>query len=174
MADYRFSAQVISRAKGQSSVASAAYRSASRMVDERTGQIHDYTRKGGLVHSEILAPDSTPEWMLDRSQLWNAVEAVERRSDAQLAREVQLSLPHELAPDQRRELVLGFVQEQFVDRGMIADIAIHEPGKNGDQRNHHAHVMLSMRELTGEGFGKKNREWNSCLLYTSPSPRDPE
>ena len=161
MADYRLSAQVISRGKGQSSVASAAYRSASRLVDERTGEIHDYGRKGGLIHSEVMTPEGTPDWMQDRAQLWNAVEAVERRKDAQLAREVQLSLPHELTQAQRQALVLGFVQEQFVSRGMIADVAIHAPSDKGDQRNHHAHVMLTMRNLTVDGFGKKNRDWNS-------------
>jgi len=161
MADYRFSAQVISRGKGQSSVASAAYRSASRLVDERTGEIHDYGRKGGLIHAEVLTPEGTPEWMQDRAQLWNAVEATERRKDAQLAREIQLSLPHELTDEQRKELAREFVQSQFVNQGMIADIAIHAPSDVGDQRNHHAHVMLTMRELAGDGFGKKNRDWNS-------------
>lgn len=161
MADYRLSAKVISRGKGQSAVASAAYRAASNLRDERTGQTCDYSRKQGVTHCEVLAPEGTPEWMHDRAQLWNAVEAVERRKDAQLAREVQLSLPHELTDEQRRELVLGFAQEQFVNHGMIADIAIHAPSADGDQRNHHAHVMLTMRELTGEGFGKKVRDWNS-------------
>lgn len=161
MADYRLSAQVISRKAGRSAVASAAYRSASQMRDERTGEMHDFRKKGGLVHEEILAPENAPDWMHDREQLWNAVEAAERRKDAQLAREIQLSLPHELTPEQRLELVRGFVQGQFVDRGMIADLAVHEPGKFGDDRNHHAHIMLTMRELTGEGFGQKNRDWNS-------------
>lgn len=164
MADYRFSAQVISRGKGQSSVASAAYRSASRLVDERTGEIHDYTRKQGVTHSEVMTPKATPEWMQDRQQLWSAVEAVERRKDAQLAREVQLSLPHELTNEQRTELVRGFIQEQFVSRGMIADIAIHAPSDKGDDRNHHAHVMFTMRELTDEGFANKRRDWNSPEL----------
>lgn len=167
MADYRFSANVISRGKGQSSVASAAYRSSSRLVDERTGQIHDYTRKSGVTHSEVLTPEGTPEWMLDRAQLWNAIEAVERRKDAQLSREVQLSLPHELNPEQRKRLVLDFVQEQFVNQGMIADVAIHAPSKAGDERNHHAHIMLTMRELTAEGFGKKNRDWNKSENLTN-------
>jgi len=161
VADYRFSANVISRGKGQSSVASAAYRSSSRLIDERTGEIHDYTRKTGVTHSEVMTPEGTPEWMKDRTQLWNAVESVERRKDAQLSREVQLSLPHELDQAQRKELVLGFVQEQFVTRGMIADVAIHAPSEAGDERNHHAHIMLTMRELVGDGFGKKNRDWNS-------------
>lgn len=172
MADYRFSAQAISRGKGQSSVASAAYRSASRLVDERTGEIHDYTRKQGVIHSEVLTPANTPEWMADRTQLWNAVEAVETRKNSQLAREIQLSLPHELTQDQRRELVRDFVQEQFVDRGMIADINVHLPDKQGDERNHHAHIMLTMRELTAEGFHAKKatptaRSWNDDDLLKS-------
>jgi len=162
VADYRLSAQIIKRSEGKSAIASAAYRSASRLYDERTGESHDYGRKAGVIHCEILAPDNSPEWMHDRAQLWNAVEAVERRGDAQLAREIQLSLPHELDREQRLELARGFVQEQFVNQGMIADVAIHEPsGHGGDDRNHHAHVMLTMRELTSDGFGKKNRDWNS-------------
>ncbi len=157
MADYRLSANIISRKAGQSSVASAAYRSGSRLIDERTGETHDYTRKGGVLHSEILTPANTPDWMRDRAQLWNAIEAVERRGDAQLSREIQLSLPHELTDEQRRKLVREFVERQFVDQGLIADVAIHAPGKIGDERNHHAHVMLTTRELTGGGFGKKIR-----------------
>ena len=134
-------------------------------MDERTGEIHDYTRKQGVIHSEVLTPANTPEWMADRTQLWNAVEAVETRKNSQLAREIQLSLPHELTHDQRRELVRDFVQEQFVARGMIADINIHLPDKQGDERNHHAHVMLTMRELTADGFHSKKatptaRSWN--------------
>ena len=155
MADYRLSAQIISRSKGQSSIASAAYRAAARLHDERTGETHDYTRKGGVVYSAVLAPDNAPEWMRDRARLWQAVEAVEKRKDAQLAREVQLSLPHELTPEQRQALVVGFVREQYVAKGMIADVAIHTPNRAGDERNHHAHIMLTLRSLTGDGFGKK-------------------
>jgi len=164
MADFRLSAKIIKRSIGQSSVAAAAYRSADRFDDERTGITHDYTRKGGVVHAEILAPEQTPDWMFDRQELWNAVEKVERRKDAQLAREIQLSLPHELTDEQRLTLVRGFVQEQFVDHGMIADLAVHHPDQQSDTRNHHAHVMLTMRELSSDGFGKKNRDWNNPEL----------
>jgi hypothetical protein len=162
VADYRLSAKVISRAKGQSSIASAAYRAAAQLHDIRTGETHDYTRKQGVVFSAIVAPDNAPDWMRDRGQLWQAVEAAEKRRDAQLAREVQLSLPHELTQEQREALLLGFVQEQFVNRGMIADVAIHLPDRDGDERNHHAHVMLTMRSLTGDGFGNKVRDWNDA------------
>lgn len=161
MADYRLSAKIIGRSSGRSSVAAAAYRAAEQLVDDRTGLDHDYTRKNGVLHSEIMTPDDAPDWMKDRATLWNAVEAVERRKDAQLAREIQLSLPHELNEAQNHELVLGFIQSHFVDRGMIADVAIHAPDRQGDQRNIHAHVMLTTRVLTSDGFGKKNREWNT-------------
>ncbi|MCA0948502.1 MobA/MobL family protein [Salipiger pacificus] len=160
MASYRFSASVISRSTGRSAVAAAAYRAAALLQDDRYGESYDYRPKGGVLHSEIMAPENTPVWMHNREQLWNAVESAERRKDAQLAREIQLSLPHELDDDQRRDLVRSFVAEQFVASGMIADVAIHAPHRQGDQRNHHAHVMLTMRELTSEGFGKKVRDWN--------------
>jgi len=162
MATYRFEAKIIGRSRGSSATASVAYRTAERLADERTGEVFDYTRRRGVLHTEILAPDGTPDWMHDRAQLWNAVERVEKRKDAQLARDLVLSLPHELTHGQRVELVRGFVQAEFVSHGMIADIAIHAPDRRGDQRNHHAHVMLTMRELTGEGFGKKARAWNDA------------
>jgi hypothetical protein len=161
LAVYRLSATIIGRSGGRSATAAAAYRAGIEIFDARTGERHDYTRRSGVAHTEILAPDNTPEWMRDRVQLWNAVEQVEKRKDAQLAREILLSLPHELDDDQRRELVRDFVAGQFVAKGMIADIAIHRPDREGDNRNHHAHIMLSTRELTGEGFSGKARDWNS-------------
>lgn len=161
MAIYHLSAKVISRAGGRSSVAAAAYRTAGRLRDDRQGLEHDYSRKGGVVHSEIMAPESAPDWMRDRDQLWNAVEAVEKRRDAQLAREIEVALPRELDRGERLELLRGFVQREFVDRGMIADVAIHEGKARDGHGQPHAHVMLTMRELTGEGFGKKDRSWNA-------------
>ena len=160
MATYRLEAKIIGRSQGRSATASAAYRAAERIDDERTGQGFDYTRKRGVLHSEILAPADTPAWMQDRAQLWNAVEKVEKRKDAQLARDLVLSLPHELTDEQRRDLVREFVRGEFVAQGMIADLSIHAPDRRGDDRNHHAHVMLTMRELAGDGFGKKVRAWN--------------
>jgi hypothetical protein len=164
MAIYRFSAQVISRSTGRSATAAAAYRAGSAIPDQRTGVIHDYTRRGGVMHAEIMTPPGTPAWMKDRIQLWNAVEAVEKRKDAQLSREIQLALPFELPPEARLDLVRRFVSGEFVDRGMIADFAIHAPHRQGDNRNHHAHVMLTMRELTSNGLGPKNRDWNAREL----------
>jgi hypothetical protein len=97
----------------------------------------------------------------DRSALWNAVEQSEARVNSQVAREVRVALPSELTLEQNRDLVCAFVQDQFVGRGMIADIALHAPGREGDQRNHHAHIMLTTREIGPEGFGAKNRDWNA-------------
>ena len=144
--------------------AAAAYRSAERILDERTAMLHDYTRRGGVEHTEVMAPHDAPSWVQDRAALWNAVEQAEKRKDAQLAREIQLSLPHELTPEERRELARSFVQQSFVDRGMVADLAIHGPDRQGDQRNHHAHVLLTMRDIVDDGFGKKNRGWNDREL----------
>ena len=164
MAIYHFDASVISRSKGRSATAASAYRAAERVVDRRTGEMHDYTRKHGVEHTEILAPAHAPDWARDRSALWNAVEQIERRKDAQVSREVRVALPSELSVEQNRDLVRGFVQEQFVARGMVADIALHAPGREGDQRNHHAHIMLTTREIGPEGFGAKNRDWNAKEL----------
>jgi hypothetical protein len=164
MAAYRFSAQVIGRSSGRSATAAAAYRAAAEIMDERTGLLHDYTRKSGVLHSEILAPENTPAWMHDRAQLWNAVEAAEKRKDAQLCRELLLSLPHELTDADRLDLVRSFVRDELVQRGMVADVSLHRPHREGDDRNHHAHVLLTMRSLTGEGFGAKTRDWNDPAL----------
>jgi len=161
MAIFHLSAKVVSRSGGRSAVAAAAYRSGGVLRDERSGDEHNYSRKGGVVHAEILAPETAPDWMRDRSQLWNAVERVEKRKDAQLAREVEVSLPRELSRDARIDLLRAFVAEQFVARGMIADIAVHEGRARDGGGQPHAHVMLTMRNLTGEGFGPKNRDWNA-------------
>ena len=160
MAIYHLAAKVIGRSSGRSATGAAAYRSAERIADERSGQVFDYTRKGGVEYREVVAPANAPEWMKDREQLWNAVETVEARKDAQLAREVEVALPRELSKEQRIDLVRGFVKEEFVDRGMVADIAVHNPRHADGEERPHAHVMLTMRELTGEGFGPKNRDWN--------------
>lgn len=161
VAIFHLSAKVIGRSGGRSSVAAAAYRTAGRLRDDRQGVEHDYTRKGGVVHTETILPENAPDWMSDRDQLWNAVEAIEKRRDAQLAREIEVSLPRELDGPARLELLRGFVQREFVDRGMIADVAVHEAKARDGQAQPHAHVMLTMRELTGDGFGKKDRAWNA-------------
>ena len=167
MAQYRLSVNMIGRSSGRSATAAAAYRAGARIMDHETGLTHDYTAKRGVLHSEIITPDNTPEWMQDREQLWNAVHAVETRKNSQLAREIQLSLPHELTAEQHANLVRRFVEEQCVARGMIADIAIHAPSSapGADERNHHAHVMLTTREFFGDGWAKnKNRDWHQTEM----------
>ena len=109
MAIYHLSAKVITRAKGQSVIACAAYRAGERLNDERHGEVYDYTKKQDIAHSEILLPDNAPQWMRDRGKLWNAVEQSEKRKDAQLAREVQVALPRELTLSQNIELTREFV-----------------------------------------------------------------
>jgi len=164
MAIYHFSAKVISRAAGRSAVAAAAYRSASRLRDERLDRAHDFTHKAGVVHSEVMLPDDAPEDWRDRERLWNDVEAAELRKDAQLSREIEFAIPREMSQAQGIELARDFVQAEFVDRGMVADLNVHwDIGADGSPKPH-AHVMLTMREADGEGFGKKVREWNRTEL----------
>jgi Ti-type conjugative transfer relaxase TraA len=166
MAIYHFSAKVISRAAGSSAVASAAYRSASRLRDDRLDRHHDFSNKSGVIHSEVLMPDGAPEEWRDREQLWNDVEAVEVRKDAQLAREIEFAIPRELDQAQGIELARDFVQREFVDRGMVADLNVHwDVGADG-QPQPHAHVMLGMREVSEQGFGQKVRDWNRTELLT--------
>jgi Ti-type conjugative transfer relaxase TraA len=164
MAIYHFSAKVISRASGSSAVASAAYRSAERLHDDRLDRDHDFTNKSGVVHSEVLLPESAPERLGDRSTLWNEVEATELRKDAQLAREVEFAIPRELNRQQGIELTRDFVQAEFVERGMVADLNVHwDIGADGLAKPH-AHVMLTMREVNEDGFGAKVRDWNKTEL----------
>ena len=164
MAIYHFSAKVISRANGSSAVASAAYRSASELHDERLGRNHDFSNKAGVIHREVMLPEGAPERLNDRATLWNEVEAGEKRKDAQLAREVEFSIPREMSEKQGVALAQEFVKKQFVDRGMVADLNVHwDKAKDGSPKPH-AHVMLAMREVGPEGFGKKVRDWNSTEL----------
>lgn len=164
MAIYHFSAKVIARSAGRSAVAAAAYRSASRLYDERTERPCDYTRKSGVLHSEIMAPAHAPDRWQDRQALWNEVEWGEKRKDAQLAREIEFALPREMHSDDAIELARSFVQREFVARGMVADLNVHcDVGEDGLPRPH-AHVMLAMREVKTDGFGAKVRDWNSTAL----------
>jgi Ti-type conjugative transfer relaxase TraA len=156
MAIYHLSAKIISRKHGQSVVASAAYRSASEIHDERLDLNFNYTKKRGVEHTEIMAPAGAPAWVHDRSKLWNAVESAEKRKDAQLAREIELALPVELKKGEQLALLKDFVTQQFVSKGMVADFAIHRD----NPENPHAHVLLTLRQLTPEGFGAKARAWN--------------
>lgn len=163
MASYHLHAQIIGRAKGHSAIAAAAYRSASRLVDRATGQVHDYSRKRGTVHSEVMLPKGAASWLADREKLWNHVHAREHRHDAQLCREINLALPHELTAEQRLDVLRKFVDTQFVSKGMVADIAVHAPvpERGDDPRNHHAHIMLTFRQISADGLSRiKSRAWN--------------
>jgi Ti-type conjugative transfer relaxase TraA len=160
MAIYHFSVQVIGRAAGRSAVAAAAYRSGSRLHDERIERSHDFSNKRGVVHSEVLLPEEAPEQWRDRERLWNDVEAFEVRKDAQLAREVEFALPREMSEAQGIELVRDFVQAEFVDHGMIADLNVHWDIAEDGTAKPHAHVMLTMRNVDENGFGPKVRDWN--------------
>lgn len=167
MASYHFSAQAVKRSEGRSVVAMAAYRAGERLRDERRGVDADYSRRRGVVHAEILAPEGSAAWLLDREQLWNGVERSEVRRDAQLAREINMALPCELTDAQRLVLVREFVRAQFVSLGMVADLAIHAPvtEKGDDPRNFHAHVLLTLRQAGGGGLRRvKTREWNSDAM----------
>lgn len=178
MAIYHFSAQILSRAPqaqadgrerpGSNAVAAAAYRSGERLTDRQTGRAHDYSRRRGVVHSEIMVPEGSADWLRNRQQLWNAVERAEFRRDAQLAREFNMALPHELDPGQRLQLVREFVAREFVGRGMVADVALHDPVDDQNPRNFHAHVMVTLRRATSVGLDAvKTREWNSRDLLAS-------
>jgi hypothetical protein len=147
-----------------SAVAASAYQSGRKLRDERNGQVQDYSRKRGVVMSTVLTPEGAPEWMGDPERLWNAVEFREdesnRHESAQLARSLDVALPVELTREENKALALA-IGGEFVARGMVAQISVHdEEPKAGQVRNPHCHILLTMREVTPEGFGKKNREWN--------------
>jgi Ti-type conjugative transfer relaxase TraA len=160
MAIYHLHVKVIGRTSGASAVASAAYRSASRLRDDRLDRSHDFSTKCGVVHSEVVLPEEAPEAWSDRERLWNDVEAFEVRKDAQLAREVEFALPREMTQAQGIELARDFVQAEFVDQGMIADLNVHWDMAEDGRPKPHAHVMLTMRSVDENGFGPKVRDWN--------------
>ncbi len=161
VASFLMQVQTIQRGEGRSSVAAAAYRSGQALTDERLAMDFDFGAKDGVEFSEILAPATAPAAFQDRQVLWNAAEKSEARKDAVPARELLLALPHELTFEQRRALVRAFVAEKLVARGMIADVAFHRPGKEGDQRNFHAHILVTTRRVGPEGFGAKDSAWRT-------------
>lgn len=172
MAIYHLNVKIISRAKGQSSVGSVAYRRATQMFDARQGRHFDYSKKNNVIHSEICIPKDAPDWLKDITALqgsepsqasekfWNLVEHTEKRLDSELAREIEFSLPVELNQEQSIRLAREFIQEQFLPLGMVADFSIH-----WEKGNPHVHLLLSTRTLTATGFHpKKEREWRSKEL----------
>lgn len=159
MAIYYFDVSSVSRNSGKksaSSVAASAYQNRARYTDERTGTTYDYTKKGGLYYSGILAPENAPESLTASPlTLWNTIEAIEKRKDARLAKDFKISLLVELTPEQNKALILDFAQQAFVSKGMIVDLAIHDIDTQP-----HSHIKTTTRELTPEGFGGKVREWD--------------
>ena len=165
MVIYHFSVKAISRADGKSVVACAAYRAGEKLTCEHYGKVQDYTRKTGVEHSQIYAPDNTNEKLLDRETLWNAVEKSERRKDALLAREFEIAFPQELNKEQRQTLLEELCQDLVKKHGVIVDAAIHAPHTHGgsDERNYHAHIMFTTRSINPENGGfsaKKYRDFS--------------
>ena len=157
MASYHLSVKTIKRSAGRSATAAAAYRVGERIECQREGRIHDYTRKQGIKETFILTPKEAPDWAMDRSKLWNEVEASETRRNSVTAREWELALPSEISDEDRSQITRDFAQELVSRYGVAVDVAIHEPHREGDQRNHHAHVLTSTRKLEPEGFTAKTR-----------------
>jgi ATP-dependent exoDNAse (exonuclease V) alpha subunit len=165
MAIYHLSVKPVSRAGGRSATAAIAYRSAEKVHDLTTDEVFDYTRKRGVEHSEIVLPTEAAKqdinWARDRQALWNAAEMAEKRKDARVAREYEVALPHELKPGQRVELVRAFAGELANRYEVAVDFSIHAPHQSGDERNHHAHIMTTTREVTAIGLGAKaSIEWS--------------
>jgi len=151
MAIYHFSMQRISRGKGKSAVGSSAYRAGEKLKNERDGLTHDYTKRNDVVHKEIITPYNAPEWSGDRGKFWNEVERAEKRKDANTALEFNVALPKELNREKQIELVRNFVQENFTDKKIVADVTIHDK----QDGNPHAHIMINTRAINQDGFEDK-------------------
>ena len=158
IAIYHWNIGIVSRGKGKSAVAAAAYRSGEKLTNEWDGMTHDYTRKGGVVHTEIMLPPHAPPSFSDRSTLWNSVELYEKAGNAQLAREIDAALPIELSREEQIRLVREYCSSQFVSRGMCVDYAIHDT----DSGTPHCHIMLTMRPLDERGAwaAKSKKEYD--------------
>jgi len=157
MASYHLSVKTVKRSVGRTATAAAAYRAGERLSCEREGRMHDYTRKQGIEETFIVAPENAPAWVRDRAALWNAAEDRETRRNSVTAREWELALPSELSAEGRADLARGFAQA-LVDRyGIAADVALHAPHREGDQRNHHAHILTTTRVLCADGLTDKTR-----------------
>lgn len=158
MAIYHLSVKTISRSKGRSATAAAAYRAGVSIYDDRTETLHNYTRKQGVESSILITPDNAPDWASDRSNLWNAAEQSEKRKNSTVAREFEIALPAELDSQQREQLAYDFAQELVDKHGFAADVCIHQPDLHNDRSNHHAHILCTTRKLEVEGFTQKTRE----------------
>src|SRR5262249_29119461 len=162
LAFYSLLVKAISRRAGRSVVAAAAYRAAENIGDDRLGVVWDFTRKGGVLHSEIMTPAIAPEWAKDRAELWNAAERAENKStrwaSATTGRDIILALPHELSHEQRVAALREFAAALVKRYGVAVDFALHAPDRHGDARNYHAHLLMTTRRIGADGFGQKTRE----------------
>ncbi|MFJ5409562.1 MobQ family relaxase [Pectobacterium punjabense] len=157
MAIFHLEFKIVKRSEGMSSCRKAAYHARCRITDERTGNTYDFSHRSDLFHHQILAPASAPSHIIENSPaLWNEVEKVERQKDGQTARYFDVAIPCELSNEDKIKLVAEYCQKNFVDKGMIADIAFHDLNGN----NPHAHVILTLKPITVDGFVKKERSWN--------------
>jgi ATP-dependent exoDNAse (exonuclease V) alpha subunit len=176
MAIFHLSVKYISRNQGRSSVGASAYRAGEKLYNDYDGQTHDYTKKSGIIHKEILLPENAPQEFYDRQTFWNAVEQSEKRKDSRTAREIEIALPRELSIDEQVNLVRGYVQDNLISRGMCVDVSIHSGHQHRRDieniesksdniifpNNPHAHILIASRPVEKDGFcKKKNREWES-------------
>ena len=159
MAIYRLQIEPILRGEGHSSVGAAAYRAGERIRDDRTNEVHNHSRRKDVIHSEIMLPrelaKENMDWARNRASLWNSVESAESRKNARVAREIQVNLPHELPAERRVALARAFSQEVSDHYKVAVDLAVHEPRPSGDPRNHHAHLLMTTREVSPAGLGAK-------------------
>lgn len=158
MAIYHFSMKTISRSSGRTATAAAAYRSGTAVADRNTGEVHNYSYKKGVLGKGIVLPKGAPKWAFGRETLWNEAEAAEKRKNSTVAREIIVALPAELDKATRARLVRGFAEKLVIRHKCAVDYAIHEPNSKGDGRNHHAHLLMTTRRLTPDGFSEKTRE----------------
>ena len=156
MAIYHCTVQTIGRSSGRSSVGAAAYRAGEKLYNNHDGITHDYSNRKGVIHSEIMLPSNAPEIFADRSTLWNAIEEVSTRKDARTAREIEIAIPIEFDRPEGLQVIRDYVTSNFVEKGMCADVAIHD-----SDGNPHAHILLTTRNVGADGFGQTNRTWNA-------------
>ena len=168
MAIYHLSIKIISRGKGKSAVATSAYRSGEKIKNEYDGEVHDFTRKGGIAHTEILLPQNAPQEFSDRGTLWNSVEKIEKSKKSQLARNLLFTLPRELKEEDRINLIGEFIEENFTSKGMIADCNIHNPTANDNEEQPHAHILLTLREIDEQGNWKAKSKKEYILSFREP------
>ena len=158
MAIYHFSMKTISRSVGRTATAAAAYRAGVAITDMKTGEVHNYVYKKGVLGKGIVLPANAPKWAFDREKLWNAAEESEKRKNSTVAREIVLALPAELDGQVRERMVRAFAEKLSIRHKVAVDYALHEPNAKGDNRNYHAHLLMSTRRLTADGFTEKTRE----------------